>query len=155
MMGFTPFQQFLPLAGGTVAGSLAVTGSVTAGSSPGAPIEELVASTGPAGFALQNATPTILTWNVPNDGNLHRFTFYGTRNVTVAETGGSVALNYTPEGGGAQSLIVAAGGAGVGNGALANSGVGFTVAPGTTVTLTQTAALTAGACQVYAELWGS
>ena len=127
---------------------------------PFAPATTLIlqVSTGPAGVALVNGTPTIISWTAPNDGNLHRFVFQGSRNVTVSETGGAIALTYTVNGasGGAQSLTVAAGNtAAPSNASLSNSGFGATIAPGTTVSVVQSGALTLGACTVYAEIWGS
>ena len=53
-----------------------------------APLMQLVATTGVNGFALQNGTPTILTWTPPNDGQVHRVLLIAQENVTVAETGG-------------------------------------------------------------------
>lgn len=149
-MGFTSFAP--PLSqGGTIAGNLAVTGSVTAGSSPGGPLGELVGTTGAAGFALQDATPTIIgPVNVPNDGNLHRATVVWGLNVTSAETGGAVAMEYTGPGGNAVTPQLSAGGAGAGE-----TGTQFdrVVKPGSTVSVVQTSALTAGAATGYAELW--
>jgi len=126
---------------------------------PFAPSTALVlqASTGAAGVALVNGTPAIISWTAPNDGNLHRFIFQGSRNVTVTEVGGALAVTYTTNGAsGAQSLTIAAGStAAPSNAALSNSGFGATIAPGTTVTVAQTSALTSGTCTVYAEIWGS
>jgi len=111
-----------------------------------------VADTGAAGFALQNATPTILTWNIPNDGGSHVMLFAMTLHISSAETGGALGLNYTDPGGNANSTVPAAGGAGIGN-ARQNNAV--PVQAGTTVTLTQTSALTAGAAVVWAQIWGT
>ena len=51
-----------------------------------APNLGLLASTfaagGLAGFALQNATPNILTWTAPNDGNYHRVVVAASIGVT-------------------------------------------------------------------------
>lgn len=44
-------------------------------------------------FALQNGTPTILTYQVPNDGQKHVLVVAFTKNVTSVETGGSVQAN--------------------------------------------------------------
>jgi hypothetical protein len=128
---------------------------------PGVPVNpipspaswQLLASTGPVGFVLQNATPTILTWQVPNDGNLHRVFFIGSIDVTSAETGGAISGNVTPPGGGsaAQPQILAAGQAGGNHVGSAAAIVG----PGTTVTVSQTSALSAGAAVAWVEIWGS
>ena len=142
----------LPTSGGTVTGNLTVNGSVTAGSSPGGPFPELVSTAGIAGVALINGTQNILTWTSPNDGQQHRFQLLAERNVTVSETGGQMTLTSTLPGGTVFANVVAAGGSGVSIATLNQIG---TVAPNTTVTLAQTSALTAGACQVYGELWAS
>lgn len=111
----------------------------------------VVATTGIAGFALQNATPTILTWAVPNDGRLHTVLTHGVKVVTSLETGGAVIITYTPSGSGSQSNTLIAGGQAVSNGIL------FTVAsvvaqPNTTVTVSQQTNLTAGASSIYASI---
>lgn len=116
-----------------------------------------VAATDPAGFALQNATPAILTWNVPNDGQPHRVTLFGLINVTAAETGGLVQVQYTGPQAGAQlhtSTIFAAGLALDTAGQTPAASLNVIVAPGSVVTLAQASALTAGAARVWAELWG-
>ena len=52
----------------------------------------LVATTGVNGFMLQNATPNILSWTAPNDGNMHRLIVFATLHVTSSETGGKVLV---------------------------------------------------------------
>jgi hypothetical protein len=114
----------------------------------------LQAATPLAGFALQNATPNILTWTAPADGQQHRVLVLGEVRVTSAQTGGAIGLTFTyPDGSASPSASVNAGGSGTGYHGLANSV--FLVAPGTTVTLAQTSAQSAGAAILYAELWGS
>lgn len=113
----------------------------------------LQAVTPQAGFALQNGTPVIVSWTAPNDGQQHYFQFGGSRNVTVLEVGGQITLTFTPPGGAAQvTIVIAAGGSGVGD-AILNPEIGV-IGPGTTVTLQQTSALTSGACMVSAAIWG-
>lgn len=153
-MGFTPFAQFLPLTGGTVTGSLTVTGSVNAGSSPGGPLWELVGATPAAGFALQNATPNILTLTSPNDGNNHRYKLVCNWHVTTAETGGACTLTYHAEDGSTGVSTFKAGGQGAGD-FLPNGPQEFVTGPNQTVTVAQSSALTVGATQLWAELWGS
>jgi hypothetical protein len=115
---------------------------------------QLVATTGPSGFALQNGTPTILSWAVPNDGNIHTIELNAVLVVSSAETGGLVVLSFVFAGSvAAATPTVFAGGSGVGSANSSVSGMRL-VAPGTTVTLAQTSALTAGAAIAYAELWG-
>ena len=113
----------------------------------------LLATTGPAGFALQNGTPTILTWTAPNDGNLHRVTILINQIVTSAETGGATGLSgLVSPNGASHSPGLNPGGAGAGLTQLTSS---FFVEAGQTVTFAQTTALTVGAAVLWAELWGS
>ena len=107
-------------------------------------------------FALVNGTPVFLTWNVPNDNQNHRFMVAVSQVVTGAETGGQVSVTATPPGGAAVSTPVVAPNNGIGTN-LGNSGARqlTPAAPGTTVTVAQSSALTAGAATVYAEIWGT
>ena len=138
--------------GGTITGNLSITGSIT-GSNSGS-LQQLVATTGATGFALTGATPTILTWTSPNDGNMHRVQVYYQQTVTSAETGGAVGLTATGPGGANVSNATQfnAGGAGTGSAWTTASRL---VAPNTTVTVNQSSALTVGAATVYAEMWAS
>lgn len=112
----------------------------------------LLATTGPAGFVLQNGTPTILSWTAPNDGNLHRVFFIGSINVTSAATGGAVTANVTPPGGGSPAVPqILAGGQAAGNHVGLNAAI---VEAGSTVTVQQSA-LTVGAATTWVEIWGS
>ena len=122
-----------------------------------------VADTGAAGFALQNGTPTILTWTAPNDGNLHSAVVIIGLKVTATLAGGVVAPtlggvvynnqsgsnNYFFGGGNptsGSSIFVPA------DGGLNNT---FPVFAGTTFAIQQTSALTAGASIVYAQIWAA
>lgn len=121
------------------------------GSSLGVPV--LQAATPAGGFALQNATPVILTWTAPNDGLLHRVMVAGSLFAVAAETGGNVNLLYTDPAGNANSVPIWAGGL---TGANSPTAKFVSVKAGTTVTLQQTVALSAGGpTMVWAELWGS
>lgn len=116
---------------------------------------QCVATTGPTGFALQDATPTILSWTAPSDGNLHRVIIPSTLVVTSALTGGAIVTNM---GGNARQIL--AGGQGVGTwipgaGAGSNYVATVVVLPGQTITLSQYSAVTAGAATLYAEIWAS
>lgn len=118
-----------------------------------APVMGLLIATVPAGFGLQNATPNILSWLAPADGQLHRVSVAGTLFAAAPETGGNVNLLYTDPGGDANSTPVWAGGL---NGANAPTAKMVVVKAGTTVTLQQIVALSAGGpSTVWAELWGS
>lgn len=114
----------------------------------------LQATTGIAGFAKQNATPNIISWTAPNDGNMHRVLFFASETVTALETGGGVGVIITVPGGGTQAAGTAlfAGAKAAGSYHALDGAI---VAPGTTVTINQSAALTAGACTVFAEIWGN
>jgi len=121
---------------------------------PQSPVLALQAATPAAGFALQNGTPTILTWTAPNDGNLHRFAIYGNTVITSTETGGAIHITWTPPTAGSSTS------AGTDSGGTAAGIKNWTVvtgivAAGTTVTLSQSSALTAGAATAFAEIWGS
>jgi len=114
-----------------------------------------VASTGDAGFALQNGTPTIITWTAPNDGQLHRVQLFIMEDVTLALTGGQCTLHVVLPDGSAYVINVCASGAALG--AHANSGGQplYLVQPGSTVYVAQSSAVTAGAATVWAEFWAS
>lgn len=113
----------------------------------------LVATTGVAGFALQNATPNILSWTPPNDGNMHRVIVITNGLVSSAETGGQINLNFTDPGGNVRGRQVYAGG--LAAGILVPALTQFLVQAGQAVTLVQQTALTLGAAEIWAELWGS
>jgi hypothetical protein len=111
---------------------------------------QMVASTGPNGFVLQNGTPNILSWTAPADSNMHRITLIAGLHVSSPETGGAVTLMTNLPDGAVVNPVVFAGGAG-------NSGIGFTtdrlVQASSTVLLQQTSALTAGSAVLWAQLW--
>jgi hypothetical protein len=117
----------------------------------GAPLA-LVAATPLAGVALQNGTPTFLTWQVPNDGQNHTVFGVATWHATVAGTGGRVNVaGLAPDGSALATQIQAAGQA-VGTG---QGGVNLIVAPNQQITVVQSTALTAGAVQSWFELWAA
>jgi hypothetical protein len=112
------------------------------------------AATPVTGFALQNATPAILSWTAPNDGQLHRVLLLASIDVTSAETGGAVGLNFTaPDGTSSPFQPVFA--AGLGVNAAAGTALAVMCKAGSTVFFNQTSALSAGAAVVWAEIWGS
>lgn len=111
------------------------------------------AATGLAGFALQNATPTILTWTTPADGKIHRLFFVAQLVVTSLETGGQILLNFTDPSSVVRNRAQFPGGSAAGLFIPADEQM-WLVAPNTTVTVTQNTALTAGAATLWAELWG-
>ena len=111
------------------------------------------ATTGLAGTALINGTPTILTWTSPNDGLMHRVIIMGEVTTSSTETGGQIQAQYTPPTGGAQTATLDAGAHGISVNGL--SYFARTVGPNTAVNLVQSSALTGGAAIIYAELWAS
>jgi hypothetical protein len=142
---------------GMVPGAVGPAGGVLAGSFPNpsfaSPPLQRQAGTVAAGFALQNATPNILTWTAPNDGQIHRFFLIGALEVTSAQTGGGVGVTFTlPDGSAASPTWVA------GNNAAGITFPNFRsglVQAGTTVTLLQSSAQTLGAAVVHAEIWAA
>jgi hypothetical protein len=116
-----------------------------------------LATTGTAGFALQNATPNVISWTAPNDGAVHMFVAVSVVHVTSAETGGTIQVIYQSPTSGAGNHFsqLLAGGLGTDVNGQTGTTIFALVQPGTTVTIQQTAALTAGAATLVAELWGN
>lgn len=116
------------------------------------------ASTGPAGFALQNATPVIASWTAPNDGQMHYAIVIGSVNITVTEVGGGVTISYTHPLAGAQTYNASSPNDGPQLSAFGSGGdqeTAFLMAPGTTISVVQTSALTAGTAVVNCVILGS
>jgi hypothetical protein len=109
----------------------------------------LVASTGLSGFALQNGTPSIISWTAPADGQMHRFMLTEVVHVTSSETGGATQAAWTAPDGTATSTALNSGTHT--NGVFSVSQVKM-IAPGSTVIYQQSSALTAGAAIAYAEI---
>ena len=106
-----------------------------------------------AGFALVNGTGPIVSWTTPNDGKLHRVSVFGTYNVTSAMTGGNVYLDgFDPLGNPIQEPMLTP------QSGVQSYWINFpytvVVQPNSLVTINQQIALTAGACTVWAEIWG-
>lgn len=117
----------------------------------------LLATTGAAGYALVNGTGNILTWTAPNDGALHRVFVFATKHVVTTETGGQVQTALTlPDGFAVSGVGIFTGGQGAGIQTPSTTGNSALFAEaGTTVTVKQTSALSAGASTLWAEIWGS
>jgi hypothetical protein len=122
---------------------------------------QLQSSTGPAGLALQNGTPTLLTYTAPADGNLHVVEILSALVVTTLEVGGAIGASVVgsaPFGnGGPNPIFASAQAAGSYYGGVTGLMVPlrFVVGPGCTVNVAQTAALTGGAAAYYGEIWAS
>lgn len=116
-----------------------------------APVLGQLASTGITGVPLQNGTPTFLSWTAPADGQMHRVLIFVSLEVISAETGGQINQAYTnPWGSSVNSQLLAGG--------LSGSTATFAehlVAPGSTVSVAQSTALTGGTASLWAEIWGS
>jgi len=114
----------------------------------------LAATPYPAGFPLQNATPTILTWTAPNDGKQHRVDLKSTLHILTNQTGGQIDITVTFPDGAVAPIDTYPGGALAGY-QEAFSGPSFIIQAGSTVTVAQVTAQTAGSSTLFAELWGS
>jgi len=115
-----------------------------------------VAATPAAGFPMQNATPTVLSWAVPNDGNLHEFIICSCKVVTSAETGGLVQVSFTDPGGTVRNLTIYPGTQGAGFQATTGAPSSLMCCQaGTTVSVNQVSALSAGASTLWCKLLGS
>jgi hypothetical protein len=157
LSGTYPNPTVVKVNGVTVTGTPAIGNIIVASGATAAAWGQglaLQATTGAAGFALQNATPTIITWTPPNDGNLHRVVLFLVPIITSGSTGGQVNLSFTDPGGTGRSITVATATHGVGYLAPVGAATYVTQA-GQAVSLVQQTALTGGAVTVYAELWGS
>ena len=115
-----------------------------------------VGSTGLPGFTLINGSINIFSWTPPNDGNMHRVAIFSSLTVTSAETGGKIAVNFNDPSNTAQSRQLYGPGLGIGyNNPSSGSPLLVPVYPGVPVVLVQATALTVGAAQLWAEMWGS
>jgi hypothetical protein len=113
----------------------------------------LQATTGTGGYALVNGTGNVISWTAPSDGALHRVMLFTTLHVTTTEVGGGISVTFnTPDGTSTTQTIY---------GAAQTSGVpGATtrvqlIEAGSTITISQTSALTSGASVLWAEIWAS
>lgn len=109
-----------------------------------------VVRTPAAGFALQNGTPNIVTFNTPNDGNMHAYDVAAALDVTVLEVGGQVSLSWTA-GGHAYGVVMFASALAAGFSTFSQN---IVADPNTAVTVQQTAALTSGAASIVAAVSG-
>jgi hypothetical protein len=158
----TPTQlitDLLAVSGGiinTTAGNIAPIGSAAAAGANGKAADAAhvhlgfttVAATALAGFTMTSGTPTILTYTTPNDGRPHQVLITGTMHVTVATTGGAVQAVYSaPDG--LVTFTAAVSSATQAVGAHPAGGVTATVAPNTTITISQSSGVSAGAAKIW------
>jgi hypothetical protein len=102
------------------------------------------------GFALQNATPTILQFASPNDGNMHVYGVAASLNVTTVEVGGAVTLTWFV-GGQAFNVTMFAAALAVGMYTFSQN---IAVSANVFVTIAQTTALTSGVASIVAAILG-
>jgi hypothetical protein len=112
----------------------------------------LQAATPAGGYTLVNGTGNVVTWTAPSDGQVHRVMVLASLSVTSVATGGTISVAYTTPDGQAHTSSVFATSQSAG-GHLQQLPV--IMQAGTAVTVSQSAALTAGAAALWAELWGS
>ncbi len=151
----------LPSAGGTMSGAIAMGSNKITGLANGSAAQDAAAfgqvlarqaTTGTTGYALVNGTGNIITWAVPNDGNLHTLLIIATLHVTVNEVGGQLAVSWTlPDNTSFLSNFLSASAAA----GVAPTVFTATVKAGATIALTQNTALTGGTATVWAEIWGA
>lgn len=135
-----------PKLGGTAAATFAKKATVPS---------IVTAETSATGVALINGTQTILTVTVPNDGKVHAILSVAlVKDVTAVLTGGTVSITWTTAAGTAQTITCPTGTASVGVDVRSaiHTSLHVSLKPGTTVTVTQTTAMTAGAAVVYAKI---
>ena len=108
-----------------------------------------VNTTGQSGQALVNSTPTITSFQFPSDGNAHRVVVTLQRSVTATETGGAVNVVGTSPDGNAINAQLQPGGKAVG---VYNAEANYWVQSGSTISVTQQAALTAGTSKVWVDI---
>ena len=128
----------------TTAGKAKLTGAAVTGL-------PITAETSATGVALINGTQTLLTATVPNDGKVHQAYIMTLKTVTATITGGKLTLSWTwPTGLISPYTTTNTAAAEYPKTSTALGGV--LVKPGTTVTVKQTTAMTAGAAKVYAKI---
>jgi hypothetical protein len=114
----------------------------------------MLATTPAAGFSLVNGTPNILTWTAPADGQLHQVVVISSMDVTTATTGGAILATITMPDGTQGFITLQAGTQPAGYNY--NSSIGQAIVEaGSTVTVSQSSAMTAGAAKVWARIFGS
>ena len=115
----------------------------------------MVATTDVPGFALQNATPNIISWTAPEDSQEHRVIIVTILDVSSATTGGQINFSFTEPSGTVRSGALFTASQAAGLHSPTNNVWALILEAGTTVTISQGTAMTAGAATLWAELWGS
>lgn len=130
---------------------LSPVNGVTVTESPHVSALPVVATTPATGVALINGTQTILSVPVPNDGKQHLLNAIFDKQITTALTGGDVVLTWTCYPNTLLTLGNAATAVGRNYSSLHATST-LLVPAGSTVTLKQTTAMTAGAATVHARI---
>jgi hypothetical protein len=125
---------------------------VSGGSPAWQPGFTLQAQTAAAGVSLINGTQTLASWTTPNDGNIHHFIATAYVYATSTMTGGQINNAFTDLAGNAASWSFISGG--VAAGGWSSDYMILMCKANTTVTITQSTAMTAGAAKCWAEIWG-
>lgn len=119
---------------------------------PRVPAPQPVPPTSPprpvAPIAKINGTQTFASYQVPNDGRVHRISIIVLRNVSVLEVGGATAYAFTLGGQVFASVADLSGNGPVG---ITKSAVELAADPGTIVNYNQANALTGGASTI--QVW--
>jgi hypothetical protein len=105
-------------------------------------------------YVLINGTGNIATFPIPSDGFVHEVRIPYTLAVAVTEVGGALTLAWTQNG--ARNLVFSPGGLVAGSyigGAGGNVPLDFLADPGSTVTLSQSSALTGGNASLTAQAY--
>lgn len=101
-----------------------------------------------APVALINGTQTFLSYTVPNDGKEHLIVVSASLVVSSAETGGACQATFTQSGNAVTAPLVTAGQAASTGGSAVRA-----VDPGSTVSITQSSALSAGAATLQGQIY--
>lgn len=107
------------------------------------------ATTGTAGYVQTNGTGTVVSYTAPSDGKLHTVNLFGSVIITSTQTGGIISMTWTL-GGNSHTTQIDGGAHSAGTVPIATATA--LIDPGTTVSVTQSSALTVGAATVYATL---
>lgn len=114
----------------------------------------LAATTGVSGYSLVNDTGTIISWTAPADGELHRYKIFAQQSVTSAMTAGELAIVFKSVDGTTETQQFSAGGFSDGvYGPGSFSWLDGLIEAGSTITLEQFSAMTAGTSTFWAEIW--
>lgn len=139
-------------AAAVTAGTGTTITTVTGKAKVGVPTAPITAETSATGVALINGTQTILSVTAPNDGKVHTLlaaTFI--KDISTALTGGTIILKWTTAANQTATHTTTITSVGI----TAYSALtieSITVRADTTITLSQTTAVTAGAAKVYAKI---